>query len=55
MFSQVVCERPFEQHLPFYIPVSRFEFDADKPLSAYSHDCLWATNWGMMWIHESPL
>jgi hypothetical protein len=53
MFSLVVAEAPFNQHLPYYIPVSRFEFDADRPLSTTSLHGNWLYNWGMMWIADT--
>jgi hypothetical protein len=53
MFSRVAAESPTNQHLPFYIPVSRFEFDADRTLTACSLHDNWLPNWGMMWIHDT--
>jgi len=53
MFSFVVAEKPLDQHLPFYIPVSRFEFNSAKPITAEQLKFNWLTNWGMMWIHDT--
>jgi hypothetical protein len=50
MFSDVVAYPPYRQHQQFYLPVSRYEFDAEKPMSEASLRRNWAYNWGMTWI-----
>jgi hypothetical protein len=53
MFSMIRAERPYDQQLPYYIPVSTYEFDADEPLSEASLKTHWAYNWGMTWIPDT--
>jgi hypothetical protein len=53
MFSEVVAEKPFDEHLPFYIPVSGFEFDTDKQVDPEWVHGNWMINWGTMWIPDT--
>jgi hypothetical protein len=53
MFSFVVAEKPLNQHHHFYIPVSRFEFASELPLSPDLIKSNWVINWGMMWIADT--
>jgi hypothetical protein len=52
MFSGVVADAPLGKHLPYYIPVSRFDFDADKPLSQRSLHDNWLYYWGATWVPD---
>ncbi|MBX9680139.1 MAG: hypothetical protein K2X38_15370 [Gemmataceae bacterium] len=52
MFSQVAAERPYQSHLPFFLPVARYEFESDHPDPARFHPRIWAPYWGMTWVED---
>ena len=52
MFSTVTAEKPYDQHLPYTIPISRFEYKSDAPIPADLLHRLWLVNWGTMWLEE---
>ncbi|MFO0866450.1 MAG: hypothetical protein U0744_17695 [Gemmataceae bacterium] len=52
MFSLVASDKPYDAHLPFYLPAARYEIESDHPHPERLLARIWRPYWGMTWIED---
>jgi hypothetical protein len=52
MFSLIAADKPYDQHLPFYLPIAAYEIDSDHPHPADLRNRIWMPYWGMTWVED---